>query len=111
MRLSGKTDEFEQETGEPDSAPESDNARIFDLWLSCHTHDEIAEAVGYSRPSIVRLLDDFSNFVNERKDSLTDKIDDFSEETDEHEDTPEDDNERIFDMWMACYTQQEIAEA
>ena len=30
--------------------------KAFGLWLSCHTQEEIAEAIGYSRPHVTEFL-------------------------------------------------------
>jgi len=40
------------------------NKRIFDLWLACHTQDEIAEAVGCSRDEVRGQTDGFGEIGN-----------------------------------------------
>ena len=35
---------------------------IFDLWLSCHTQEEIAAAVGVSQPNVAAEIETFINF-------------------------------------------------
>jgi hypothetical protein len=57
------------------------------------------------------LIEKIPNFTAEPHLRFSGKTDESEQETDELESAPEDDNERIFDMWMACYTQQEIAAA
>lgn len=37
-------------------AKEAARREAFDLWLACRTQDEIAEAVGYSQPSVAEFL-------------------------------------------------------
>jgi hypothetical protein len=72
--------------------------QTFDLWLSCHTQDEISKVVGYSQKAVSDLLDKIASFSAERKLSFSAKDDDFHQETyeleDAPEDTPEDDDER-----------------
>ena len=50
-------------------------------WLSCHTQEEIAEAVGYSRVAITEFLGE-SGLVANSKIGESDKTDD-SDEDDE----------------------------
>ncbi len=51
--------------------------KAFDLWLSCHTQAEIAEAIGYSRPHVAEFLKN-SGFVGNGEDRVSDKADDFA---------------------------------
>jgi hypothetical protein len=40
--------------------------RIFDMWLACHTQEEIADATGWSQPTV-------KSFIENEKDFLSDK--------------------------------------
>ncbi len=57
----------------------------FNLWLSCHTQQEIADAIGYSRPHVTEFLK-LSGFVGNEENAVSDKSvdsgeDDSGEET------------------------------
>jgi hypothetical protein len=43
-------------------AKEARNSRIFDLWLSCHTQEEIAERENLTQQAVAKLSDGFTTF-------------------------------------------------
>jgi predicted XRE-type DNA-binding protein len=46
-------------------------AKIFELWMACHTQDEIAEAVGITQKQISDITDGFIPSVLENQTSKT----------------------------------------
>ena len=46
--------------------------RAFALWLACHTQEEIAEAIGYSRPAVSAFCE---SFVRNGESAVSDKTD------------------------------------
>ena len=42
-------------------AKEARNRRIFEMWMACHTQDQIAEAVGCSRQNVDRVLPEMAS--------------------------------------------------
>ena len=56
--------------------------KAFGLWLSCHTQEEIAEAIGYSRPHVTEFLTN-SGLVGNGKDAASDKTVDSAEDADD----------------------------
>lgn len=48
-------------------AKEARNKRIFDMWLACHTQQEIADAVGVDRKDVERSLGQFGNIAEMSK--------------------------------------------
>ena len=36
--------------------------KIFDMWMACHTQDEIADVNGYTQPQVKSILDTFIDF-------------------------------------------------
>ena len=42
---------------------EDRKARIFDLWMSCATQEEIGEAVGLSQPQVKALVEELSEMA------------------------------------------------
>src|SRR5579871_3243014 len=52
--------------------------KAFDMWLACHTQEEIADAIGYSRPHVTEFLQK-GGFVGNGKGSVCDQNEDPAE--------------------------------
>lgn len=57
--------------------------KAFDMWLACHSHEDISEAIGYSRRAVSDLLDKIGDLGANGQLAASAQADENGEETDD----------------------------